>query len=708
MQFTVTGTHEAERVNAQAVTPSYFAVLGITPVLGHTLAPDSTVPPSQVMISYGYWQRRFGGTPSVIGQMLTIDNPDDQSPPPKHHSYTIVGVMPPGLPGVADMWTQIYFEPDEANTRDYRFYNVYGRLKPRVTVAGARREMETIAGRLAAAYPKTNANWSVRLVPLLDQLVGPVRPALLILLAAAACVLLIGAANLANLFLVRCLTRQGEMALRTALGATRGRLVRELLAEAALLGAAAGALSLGVAAVGVRFLRTLAPRTLPRLGEIGVNARLLAFCALTSLATLFVFGVLPALRASRGSVRTLLKEGGRGSGSTQQHRLQDGLVVLQVAVALVLLTGAGLLVESFAQFRRADIGFRSEGVLTAEITFPGESYSADQRDAFFATLLERLAARPGVEAASASNSLPGGQPVTLPFTILGEPAPDPEHSPTAYFAFVGAEYFRTLGITLKRGRVFLPTDDRRATKVAVVDALLTRRFFAGEDPLGRQLVSWNGRDTMLIVGVVGSVKQFGLAAEGVPEFYRPVAQVKSPGGSWHVAVRAASNPEAQSRALEQIVAGLDRRIAVSHLATESELMVQSVSTTRFSSFLASMFAVIALLLGMLGIYSILAYVVGQRRREIAVRIALGATHGRVVGDVVRRAMVLTGVGIMLGSGAAWILTRALASLFLGVSPHDPRVFVGAAAVFAVVTLVAASVPAFRTTRIDPVVALTST
>ena len=262
--------------------------------------------------------------------------------------------------------------------------------------------------------------------------------------------------------------------------------------------------------------------------------------------------------------------------------------------------------------------------------------------------------------------------------------------------------------SLRRGRGFLPTDDRRATKVAVVDEVLTRRFFSGKDPLGRQLVSWNGQDTMLIVGVVGSVKQFGLAAEEVPEFYRPVAQVKSPGGSWHLAVRATGNPDAQSQALGQIVASLDRGVPVSHVATESELMAQSVSTTRFSSFLASLFAVIALVLGMLGIYSVLAYIVGQRRREIAVRIALGASRGRVVGDVLRRAMVLTSVGIVLGSGAAWILTRALAFLFLGVSPHDPEVFIGAAAVFAGVALVAASVPAFRTTRINPVVALTST
>ncbi|MGH2486883.1 MAG: ABC transporter permease, partial [Ktedonobacterales bacterium] len=375
MWFTVIGTHDAERLHAQAVTQSYFDVLGITPILGRRLTPDSTVPPSEVMVSYAYWQTHFAGAPSVLGQTLTLDNPNDQSPPPHNHTYHIVGVMPPGMASQADFWTQIFYEPGELTEHGARFLFVYGRLKPDVTVAGAENQLKVIAQRLAAANPITNQGWGARAIPLLDQLVGPVRPALIMLLAAAACVLLIGAANLANLFLVRCLARQREMALRMALGAQRGRLVRELVAEAAVLSLAAGALGIGIAVEGVRVLRTLAPPTLPRLSEVGIDGRVIAFCALASITTVFVFGLLPAWQASRGNMAEFLKEGGRGTGSAQHHRLQDALVVLQVAVALVLLTGAGLLVRGFEHFRRLDPGFRADGVLTAELGLPRERYT---------------------------------------------------------------------------------------------------------------------------------------------------------------------------------------------------------------------------------------------------------------------------------------------------------------------------------------------
>jgi predicted permease len=332
----VTGSHESEHLSGLAVTPSYFPVLGITPVMGRSLSPDSGGGPLEVVIGYGYWQRRFGGAPSVIGQALLLND----------QRFTIVGVMPVGLPGRAELWTRLSIEDAEQGNRKIHYLHVYGRLKPSVTPEGGRLELETIARRLAQSFPKTNENWSVVTTPLLDQLVGEVRPALVMLFSAAACVLLIGAANLANLFLVRYLAQQRELAVRTALGATRGQLVRELLTEAAVLGLAAGALGAGLAVGGVRILRALAPPDLPRLSEIGVDGRLVAFCAFTSIATVVIFGVLPALRASQIKLAEVMKEGGRGTGSAQHHRLQDGLAVLQVAVALVLLTGAGLLVRA--------------------------------------------------------------------------------------------------------------------------------------------------------------------------------------------------------------------------------------------------------------------------------------------------------------------------------------------------------------------------
>ena len=457
--------------------------------------------------------------------------------------------MPPRLVSEADLWTQIYYEPGEVTEHDSRFLFVYGRLKPGATPAGAQQELTLIAQRIAAANPITNHDWTARAIPLPDHLVGPVRPALLMLLAAAACVLLIGAANLANLFLVRCLARQRELALRVALGAQRGRLVRELVTEAGVLSLAAGLLGVGVAVEGVHLLRTLAPPTLPRLSEVGVDGRVIAFCALSSIATVFVFGLLPAWHVSRGNLADFLKEGGRGTGSAQQHRLQDALVVLQVAVALILLTGAGLFVQSFEHFRQLDPGFRSEGVLTAELGLPKERYTTPERqDALLASLTERLVAAPGVTAVSTSVILPGQftTPFAQDFAIVGDPAPDPSHIPTAYFGRVSPNYFSTLGIKLLRGRPILATDARGGHHVVVVNDLFVTRYFGSEDPLGRQVAFVSGitPDTAEIVGVVAHVKQFGLVSNDPPMTYLAFTQNNARGvGAAAVVVRTAGDPE---------------------------------------------------------------------------------------------------------------------------------------------------------------------
>jgi putative ABC transport system permease protein len=543
-----------------------------------------------------------------------------------------------------------------------------------------------------------------------DQLVGNVRPALLMLLSAAACVLFIGAANLANLFFVRYLSRQRELAVRTALGATRCHLVRELLAEAGVLGLVAGTLGIGAAVAGIRILRWLAPPTLPRVNQIGVDYRVVIFCALASFAAVLIFGALPAWQASRSTLGDILKDGGRATGSARRRGLQDALVVLQVAVALVLLTGAGLLVESFDRFERMDTGFRPDGVLTASVILPGARYPTPERQtAFVSAVVERLAALPGVDAAAAGDALPGAGTNDNSFAIIGDPTPDPTHVPLAYAIGVSPDYFRTMGIRLLRGRGVLATDDNRAKKVAVVDELLTQRYFPGRDPIGQRFVfraTPTGPDTIEIVGVVGTVKQGGLAIEDLPEIYAPMAQYQEPFAA--VAVRTRGDPEALTRALKGAVASIDATVPVFDIRTMGAWMAQSIGTIRFSSFLASLFAAIALVLGAVGIYSVLAYIISQRRREIGIRIALGASRSRVMRDVLARALALAGLGIALGSGTAWLLTRALSGLFVGVSPHDPGIFVGAAAVFVVMALAAASVPAFRTTRINPVVALTST
>jgi len=697
--YTVTGQHEPERVSAALATPNMFDVLGVTPALGRVLDRDSTGP-AEVVLGYGYWQRHYGGASSVLGQTLTLDD----------QPFTIVGVMPAGVPGTAELWTRLSFKSAEEVIRWGHYLRVVGRLNPGVTQERAQHDLDVIAARLAQSYPKTNKGWSALTVPLLDGIVGDVRPALTMLLAAAACVLLIGAANLANLFLVRYLARDRELALRTALGATRGRLVGELAAEALMLALAAGALSVGVASGGVRALRSLAPATLPRLAEVGIDGRVVVFCAFTSLVTVLIFGVLPAWRASRGNLAGVLKEAGGGTGSLPHRRLQEGLVVLQLAAALVLLTGAGLLVKGFDTIANTDPGFQPEGVLSARITLPEGRYSApERRSAFVSRVVEQLTALPGVRTASASSAVPGadGAGQKNGFAIVGDTPVEPGHQPVATQVIAGPEYFRTMGITVRRGRGVLPTDDAKGPKVAVIDELFARRYFRGRDPLGHRLALINSPDTVEIVGVVASVKQGGLLPdEDMPELYAPFAQQPS----YYVAltVRTGGNPAALTAAVKQTIFQLDPTVPVSDLETMHARMARSVGTTRFSTFLASMFATIALILGMVGIYSVLAYVVRQRRREIGIRLALGATRHNVLADILRRALALTIMGIGLGSIAAWWLAHALSELFVGVSPNDPSIFVGAAVTFTFAMLAAAAMPALATTRVSPVVALTST
>lgn len=699
LDLTVTGKQEPERLAAVAVTPNYFPVLGLTPVLGRSLGSDSGGP-TEVVISHEYWERALGGLRSVLGQTLLLDN----------QPYVIVGVMPAGLPptapiaGAADIWVRLDFSgKDEINRRKH-FLGVYGRLKPGQTPEMARRDLDMLQQRLATSFPQTDAGWSVLAVSLPDQLIGGVRTGLMLLLSAAMCVLLIGAANLANLFLARFLARHNEMALRVALGATRRRLVGELIAETALVGLAAGVLGLSIAVAGVHALRALAPSTLPRLQTVGVDGRVAVICALMSVMTVFVFGGLPAWRVSRGDLATGLREGDHGTGSIRQHRIQDGLVVIQVAVATVLLTGAGLLVAGFAHLRRADLGFRPEGVLTGVVALSNNSYpTPDRQDLFMKRVVQKLKSLPGVLNASVSTAVPSIVNYHFAFTIIGDPPPDSSDIPSADLVCASADYFRTMGITLQRGRGILSSDGRGTQQVVVADELLAQRYFPNRDPIGARL--FVPPDTVQIVGVVGSVKQGGLAIDKQPELYAPFPQC--PSAYAFLAVRAAGNPNALVGEVRTGISALDKSVPLSDMQTMDERLARSVAITRFSSFLASLFAAVALALATLGVYSILAYLVAERKREIAVRMALGARLGTVVRSVLYHALILTGAGIAIGLFGAWILTRALATFFLGINPHDPALFIGVAGAFGIVALAAASMPAWRASRIDPVRALAS-
>ncbi len=432
---------------------------------------------------------------------------------------------------------------------------------------------------------------------------------------------------------------------------------------------------------------------------------MVVFCAIASAVTVLIFGVLPAYRVSHGNLGDLLKTGARQSGSAQHYRLQDALVVLQVAVALVLLTAAGLLTRGFERFYRADQGFQSDGVLTAEIGLSAAHYGTAARQAdLVAVLVQDLSKQPSIVAAGAGSSLPGASGPVTGFSVAGEPPPEPGQLPITRVIAATPGYFRTMGIRLVQGRDLLPTDDARAPKVAVIDQSLARRFVAGQGPLGQRLLV--GGDTLSIVGVVASVKEEpGLAVHGAPQLYLSFAQY--PDDFAYVVARTVGAPRMAVAVFRHTVASLDQSIPISDLETMSQRVVDAVASTRFSSWLASLFAVVALVLGSVGIYSVLAFTVAHRRRDIAVRIALGAGHSRVVLDVVRRALFLTFAGMMLGSAVAWGLARVLETLLLGVSPHDPVAFAGAAGLFALVATLAASLPALRTTRVNPVTVLTS-
>lgn len=691
-EYILSSSHDAARVDGLAVTPSYFPVLGITPELGRPFTPDGD-DAAEAAISYGMWRGRFGGAANVIGQPLVLNGT----------SYTIVGVMPAGLPGGTDVWTRLTFTGDASFDRTRRFLTVFGRLKPGVSPQAAQGTLRLIGERLAAEYPEPTANKSVTVVPLLDQLLGPVRRTLLILMAAAGCVLVIGAVNLANLFLVRYVAREGDLALRTALGATRRRLITELSVEAATLGLPAGLLGLAVAVGGVQVLRLLAPPTLPRLDELGVDARLFAFCAFISLATVFIFGTLPAMRVSRVGLVDALRDGRRATGSAEQYRVQSSLVIIQVALAFTLMIGAALLVGEFNHFRGMDPGFQSHGVLTARIDLPRDRYPTAERQAeFVSRVVQQLNARPGVTAASASDGLPGSGTIQFALTILGDPSAEEGRWPIAYGIRVSPDYFRTMRIALRRGRGVLPTDDAHASKIAVVDEQFARQFLAGRDPIG-QRISMGDDDTTEIVGVVASVEQGGFAEPDLPQFYAPMTELPRPFA--YIEVRTQGEPDAYAATLKKIVADLDRAVPLSDVQTMSDRFERPFAAVRFATFVAALFALAALLLSLVGIHGVLAYVVRQRQREIGVRIALGASRTRVMGDVLRRTFALTGTGIVLGLAAAWSLTPLLSTLLVSVRPRDPITFLGSVIAFVLAALLAASVPTLRASRIDPVEAL---
>ena len=691
------GNGEPERVPGVALSTNYFQLLGIGTHIGRTFVAADSLPAAErpVILAYGFWVRRFGGDSALVGKTITLDG----SP------FTVIGVMSPTLRSQAQLWTPLTIPPPMLADRNAHMLAVIGRIAPGRTIDAARRDMAAISTRLGTAYPESNKDWTVTLVPLLDQIVGKLRPALMALMAAVIFVLLIACANVANLTLARGYARAREVAVRGALGAGRRRIAAQMLTENLVVALLGGAVGVGIASLGVKLLRTLAPTNLPRLDDIGVDGRALTFGLAASLVTALVFGLLPALQGSRIDLSNALREEGRGASASKRARLvQRSLVVTQIAFAMVLLTGATLLFRSFVSLANRPLGFDTEQIASGQLTLPRRSYERDVDQIRYATaLLDRLRNEPGVEAAAIAGAMPGGNGTALfLLSIPNVPNPDPNNPPAAYFVPASPDYFRTLGLKLKAGRTFTESDRADAAPVTIVDEMFVRQFLGNRDPLTqRVLLAVDDSVPRQIIGVVATVKQGGIDADERPTTYLPLAQAAS--ADMSVFVRGKTSAPLAS--LRNTVRAADPGVPLYDVQSLSDRVAVSVGPTRFYTVLASVFATIAVTLGAIGVYGVLADTVSRRRRELGIRVALGAAPSTLVGGVLADGARLAATGVGIGLLASFWTGRGLRALLVDVGDRDPIALIGAAVVFALVALAASLGPAARAVRADPIEAL---
>jgi len=701
-RYNLAGDGEPEVVRGALVTANLFPLLGVTAEAGRVFTAEEERGGAErvAMLSEGFWRRRFGGSPDVLGRPLLLGGTP----------YTVVGIAPAALrlQQEVDLWTPL--TTDSTLGRRSDFLTVIGRLRAGATLGQAQEELSTIARRLEAQYPETNAGWGVELLALQEQLVGGIRPALLVFMGAVALVLLIACANVANLMLARVTAREREVTIRAALGASRRRLVRQLLTESVVVALAGGAAGLLLAVWGVQALRALEPGTIPRAEEIGIDPAALAFALGLSLLTGVLFGLLPALRVLNRDLHDGLKEGGRGAaGGTGVHGTRGALVLAEVALAFMLLIGAALLLRSFTRLQEVDPGFNGGGILTARLSFPRNGYAEpDRRLSFAERLLERLRATPGVTSAALVSDAPlGGSAPYWSFEVAGmEPAgPGVVQDAAVYVA--SPEYFETLGIPLREGRRFEPRDRPEAPPVAVISQALARRYWPDRSPLGQRITFGNPADSSTtwstIVGVVGDVRQESLAEPAYPQVYVPYAQM--PVRSIVVAARGAGDPLALLAALKGSVAELDPSLPLSAVATMDQLVTATLARPRVNAAVLGGFALVALALAAVGIYGVITYGVVQRTRELGIRMALGAGSSQLLRLVVRQGMAPVLAGIALGGLGALAGTRVLRSLLFGVGATDPLTFALVTGFLLAVSLTASYLPARRAARSDPMAAL---
>ena len=703
----LTGGGDPEEITQQLVLGDMFQIIAVQAMLGRTFTPAelSESGSNVTVLSYALWQRRFGGDPGIVGRAIQLNN----------LPTTVVGVMPPdvrlrtsrsqvGKP--TDLWIPFPL-PAEARTPRGRSISVIGRLKQGTSIQQAQAEMDTIAAGLEKEFPEFDTGWGVRVFSLRDELAGDIRPALLVLTGAVAFVLLIACANVANLLLARGAARQREIAIRTALGAARVRVMRQLLTESLVLGLTGGLLGLLVAQWGLAALVALSPVDVTGLGHIRLSYPVLAFTAVVSLMTSIVCGFAPAFEGARTDVQESLKEGARQIGSSRARRLRQTFVVSEIALAVVLLVGAGLLIRSFASLRSVDPGFDVRNVLTARVTLPARKYDAPAKTLrFFADAKSRLAAIPGVQSV--------GMVSFLPFTVLGaatnfDIVGQPPQPPSAAFgtdvAVCDVGYFRTMRLPLLKGRLFSEREMREKSDVVVINDALAQRYFAGQDPLGKQLVIYMTERNVPteIIGVVGSSKFLDLRAAAQPASFWPHPQLPYTGMT--LTVRTSGDPLSFAPAVEREVHAIDKDQPVSDVRTMDQWISRSLAQARFSSMLLTVFALLALLLASIGIYGVMSYAVTQRTSEIGIRLALGADTRNILSLVVGNGIRLAGIGLAIGIVLALPLSRTLGSLLFNTASTDPLTFAGAVGVLGAVALVASYLPARRASHIAPVEAL---
>ncbi|MEK6299741.1 MAG: ABC transporter permease [Acidobacteriota bacterium] len=714
--FNISSGDEPEHVSGSVVSANFFSLLGVNPALGRTFLPqeDQAGADRVVVVTHGLWKRRFGGAPDFVGKSIMINGA----------SFTAVGVMPstfqpPNPHDNPQVWVPMSFDGGdpfripasgggaEFKGRTHRFLIGVARLKPGVTISQAQADLEIVARQIEQQYPDVNTGLSINIVSLHKQIIGNIKPALIVLLVAVGSVLLIACANVANLLLARAAARQKELAIRAALGAGRLRLIRQLLTESLVLALIGGALGLLFAFVGIKLLVSLNPPNIPRLSEVGVDVRVLGFTLLVSILTGIIFGLAPALQASKPDLNEMLKEGSRGStGGRGGRRVRGVLVVSEMVVTTVLLIIAGLMIKSFWSLQNVNPGFNADNTLTMMVNLAPAKYSEDhQVKDFYTRLLRRVEDLPGVRSVGAVTNLPlTSTIVRFRFTIDGRPPATTGERLIASTGAINADYFHTLGTPLLKGRYFTERDSAESPPVLIINDTMARRYWPGEDPIGRRLTLPSlGGVSREIVGVVGDIKHLGLDTDSGSQMYLPYQQQ-----SWNfmsLVVRTQSDPAKMAGPVRQEIAALDANQSAYDVKTMQQIVSESVSQPRLYTVLLGVFAVVAIILAAVGIYGVMNYLVAQRVHEIGIRIAIGAQASDIFRMIVGQGMLLVLMGILIGLVAAFLATRVMENLLFGVSARDLATFLGIPFVLAAVAFLSIYVPARRAMQIDPMVAL---